>query len=175
MKIRFTRLLQMMSFAACLFLLPACGGDKDDEPDRPDKPDTPSTTLVTDYGKATPTGEVYTLLWASSKDGNTELNIPGFPTMMIRMSYNYYPYIKSINEKVEFHSASQTYGDWTNETSISGGSKLYARIPVKGTSKEDPEYVYAYLESFETLNNPEHYRAGVRMMYESPVIPTYDK
>lgn len=32
----------MMSFAACLFLLPACGGDKDDEPDRPDKPDTPN-------------------------------------------------------------------------------------------------------------------------------------
>lgn len=42
MKIRFTRLLQMMSFAACLFLLPACGGDKDDEPDRPNKPDTPN-------------------------------------------------------------------------------------------------------------------------------------
>ena len=174
MKIKFNTLLQLMSFAAIIFLLPSCGGDKD-EPVDPNKPDTPVTTLVTDYGEATPTGEVYTLLWATSKDGNTELNIPGFPTMMIRMSSNYYPYLKAINEKVEFHNAYSESGEWINEIGFSGHSKIYARIPVKGSSKENPQYVYAYLESFETLDNPEHYRAGVRMMYESPVTPTFDK
>lgn len=159
------KILWMMAVLVCCCVTTSCGDDDDE-------PGGQSNNLVTDYGVATSTGKCYMRLWASEKDGNSELNIPGFPTLIIVMTWNYYPHIQSIDEKVEFHSAeSLQSGDWVTETSISGGNKLYARIPVKNASKNNQEYVYAYIESLETLNNPEHFRAGVRLMYESPVIP----
>ncbi len=159
---KFLKLKFLLLLATSCTLLSSCGGDDNDEPGNPG---TAPSGLVTKYGVATPTGRQWVVLFASAKDGNTELRIPGFPVIRVGMTYNYYCYLYSETNEVEFYDERYD-GKWEKETDL---SRAWMRMPTKDSTPESPKYVYAYIERHETLTNPEHFRCGGQYEYESPL------
>ena len=157
--------MKKLFYFFALFLLcgafVSCGGDDKDEPENPNQPI--SSSLETKYGKATYTGIQYVSLFASAKDGQSELKIPGFPVIRVRMTSNYYPELYSETDEVEFFSGYDNR--WSNSPHTDG----WMRMPTLKSTPSKPEYVYAYIDKFETLTSPEHYRYGGRYKYESPL------
>ena len=69
----------------------------------------------------------------------------------------------SETDEVEFFSGYDNR--WSNSPHTDG----WMRMPTLKSTPSKPEYVYAYIDTFETLTSPEHYRYGGRYKYESPL------
>lgn len=142
-----------------------------------------SVGMTTNYGSVTSTGYKTATVFMSAHDGRNQLTIPGFAPILVRGTYNVYlhyvngAYLYSTDNGNEFQSWSPgepVPSEFGNETGFETNSGTFVgnyNMLVRTKIKNSNEYVYAFINITNFLNDGDRNVIGVIVEYESPVDP----